>query len=362
MPAISVVIPVYQVAAFLPTCLDRVLSDRGCDLEVIAVDDASPDRSGEILDQRAAADSRLRVVHLNRNRGAGNARNAGLDLAVGNYIWFVDADDRVADGALAAISKALAASRPDVLLVDWISSYPGGRTEPNPFCGLLAAVPADGCTLEQQPSLINLTMTAWSKLFRREYLCGLGVRFADGIHEDILVSCAALLEARVIAAIDQVCYQYRRGRTGSAMATTSHAHLAVFDSYRRVFELLAARDAAGAPASPELRSAIFERAIWHYAAVLETTGPGIGRVGLPGLVPREERARFFRRMHEDFAAYRPAGYQHPAGPRGAKLRLVERGAYRTYSLLEPLNQARVALRNRVSGQRSREPGRTRPDS
>jgi CDP-glycerol glycerophosphotransferase len=96
--------------------------------------------------------------------------------------------------------------------------------------------------------------------------------------------------------------------------------------------------------SDALRAAIFERAIWHYSTVLETTGPGVGPVGLPGLVPRAERHRFFRRMHEDFARYRPAAYQHPPGPRGAKLRLVERNAYWTYSLLEPLNQARVAVR------------------
>jgi CDP-glycerol glycerophosphotransferase len=126
--------------------------------------------------------------------------------------------------------------------------------------------------------------------------------------------------------------------------TTSLGHLAVFDSYRRVFELVASRDAAGTPVSDALRAAIFERAIWHYTTVLQTTGLGVGRIGLPGLVPRSERQRFFQRMHEDFARYRPGSYQHPAGARGAKLRLVERGAYRTYSWLEPLNQARVAVR------------------
>jgi CDP-glycerol glycerophosphotransferase len=235
-----------------------------------------------------------------------------------------------------------------VLLVNWVSSYPGGRTEPNPFAGLLSAVPEEGCTLEQQPQLMNLTMTSWSKLFRRDFLRGLGIRFAGGIHEDIAVTCAALLEADVIAATDHVCYQYRRARARSAMATTSHAHFAVFDAYRRVFELLADRDAAGSPVSDALRAAIFERAIWHYSTVLETTGPGVGPIGLPGLVPRAERHAFFRRMHEDFLRYRPASYRHPAGARGAKLRLIERGSYWTYSVLEPVNQGRVAVRKLAS--------------
>ena len=210
-------------------------------------------------------------------------------------------------------------------------------------------MPADGCTLEEQPELINLTMTSWSKLFRRDLLAGLGVSFAGGIHEDIQVTCAALLAADVIGAVEAVCYCYRRDRKGSALATTSAGHRAVFDAYQRVFELLASRDAAGQPVSDALRAAIFERAIWHYTTVLQTTGIGVGRVGLPGLVPRAERKQFFQRMHEDFEHYRPVSYQHPAGARGAKLRLVERDAYWTYSWLEPLNQARVAVRKLARG-------------
>jgi CDP-glycerol glycerophosphotransferase len=355
VPAISVIVPVYDVAEFLPACLDSLLASGtqadDLDLEVIAVDDASPDDSGRILDDRAAIDSRLQVVHLDRNAGQGNARNLALGRARGDYVWFVDSDDAAADGALAVIAAALAATKPDVLLINWQSRYPDGRTEPNVYEPLLAAVPPEGCTLEDQPQLINLTMTSWSKVFRRDFLTGLGVSFAAGIHEDILVTSTALLTADVIGAVTQVCYLYRRERRGSAMATTSHGQAAVFDSYHRVFDLLASRSAAGQPVSDALRAEFFERAIWHYTTVLQTTGPGIGRFGRPGLVPRPERHAFFTRMREDFLRYRPGSYEHPAGPRGAKLRLVERGAYRTYSVLEPVNQARVALRRLIRGRR-----------
>jgi CDP-glycerol glycerophosphotransferase len=357
MPQLSIVIPVYDVQDYLPACLDSILGSgepdsgdlagggpAGLDLEVIAVDDASPDGCGAILDQRASTDSRLTVVHLDRNGGQGNARNLALSRASGDYVWFVDGDDALAVGALTAAAKSLAESTPDVLLIDWVSCYPGDRTEPNPGARLLASVPAAGCTLEQQPELINLTMTSWSKLFRRDFLLGLDVGFGSGIHEDIQVTCAALLAAGVIGAVDQVCYQYRRERRGSAMATTSHRQFAVFAAYESVFALLDRRAASGQPVSPRLRAAIFERAIWHYTTVLQTTGPGIGRIGLPGLVPRSERHAFFRRMHQDFVRYEPESYQHPAGPRGAKLRLIEHNRYWTYAVLEPVNQARVAVR------------------
>ncbi len=227
-----------------------MLGQPGPRIEVIAVDDASPDGSAAILDDRAAADPRLRVVHLAVNGGQGPARNAGLDLASGEYVWFVDGDDRLADGALAAIGARLAHSRPDVLLIDWVSSYAGGRTAPSPGTGLLARVPAGGCTLEDLPRLIDLTMTSWSKLLRREFLAGLDVRFAPGIHEDVLVTCAALLAAKSIEAVDQVCYRYRPDRGGSAMVTTSPGHLAIFASYERVFACGPARPGAGQRRGP----------------------------------------------------------------------------------------------------------------
>jgi CDP-glycerol glycerophosphotransferase len=353
-PLISVIIPVYDVAEYLPDCLDSVLGEPGGDIEVIAVDDASPDRSGQILDDRAAADPRLRVVHLESNGGQGHARNLALGLAAGEYVWFVDGDDWLAGDALTTIRERLAGlgppggRRPDVLLIDWVSSYPDGRTEPSPGTGLLARVPAAGCTLAELPRLIDLTMTSWSKLLRREFLAGLGVTFASGIHEDVIVTCAALLAAESIAAVDEVCYCYRRDRPGSAMATASSAHLAIFASYQRVFDLVEARSAAGAEVSAAVQAAIFGRAIWHYTTVLQRAGIGIGRLGRGGLVPPGERRSFFARMHADFTARRPAGYQLPPGARGLKFRLVERGSYRAYTLLEPLNQARVAVAGLVA--------------
>src|SRR5215831_4762560 len=150
-PLISVVLPVGNVAEFLPACLDSVLGEPGQpggDLEVIAVDDASRDGCGSILDRRAGQEPRLRVIHLAENAGPGPARMRGLAEATGAYVWFVDPDDLLADGALAA---------PATL------------------------------TLAERPALLDRTMTVWSKVFRREFLLGQGVCFPPGIHEDVPV-------------------------------------------------------------------------------------------------------------------------------------------------------------------------------
>lgn len=382
-PLISIVIPVYNIAGYLSACLDSALGQAGQagqaagDVEVIAVDDASSDGSARLLEDRAAADPRLRVVRLERNGGQGAARNAGLAIARGEYVWFVDGDDQVASGALAVLGSRLAPGRaspagqptgptgptgrdrrPDVLLINWVSSYPNGATAPAPGAGLLARVPADGCTLAQFPRLIDLTMTSWSKVVRRKFLAGLGVDFAAGIHEDVLVTCAELLAARSIAATTAVCYRYRQDRPGSAMVTAGAAHLAIFTAYEKVFDLLAARRAAGDPVSDAVQTAIFQRAIWHYTTVLEAPADAAGPMrpgGRGGLVPPGERRAYFARMHADFAARRPARYRHPPGARGLKFRLIERGWYPAYALLEPVNRLRVA----AAGLASRGPGRGR---
>jgi CDP-glycerol glycerophosphotransferase len=257
-------------------------------------------------------------------------------------VWFVDGDDLLPAGALAAVAARLLRDRPDVLLIDYEERYPGGRTKPSPGRSLLHAAPAGTFSLAEAPQLINLTMTSWSKLFGRDFLLGLGEPFGPGIHEDIPVTCAALLAGR-ISALDRVCYSYRRSRPGSFMTTTSREHWGVFGAYETGLDMLRKLTASADPvATAAVQSALFERAIWHYSTVLEAGRHGIGRAGGSGLVPRTDRERFFERMHADFQRYRPSGYRMPGGARGVKFRLIERGSYGAYELLEPVNRIRVA--------------------
>jgi len=320
MPAISVIIPVHGIAEYLGKCLDSVLGQDGVEkveIEVIAVDDASPDRSGEIL--AARDDPRLRVITTESAVGPGGARELGMKQASGEYLWFVDGDDELAPGALAAVAADLDRLRPDVLVLDYENLYPDGRTSPSGG----KFPPVELTTLAESPGLINLTMTVWSKVFRRDFLAGLGTGFGPGIHEDVPVSAVALLTAGRVAVLNRVCYRYRRSRRGSFMAAASDRHFDILNSYNAIYFK---RNVV----SP-VRAALFERAMWHYTTVLP-------------LIPRRRRRAFFRQMTSDFRRWRPPEFTFPAGPRGMKLRLVERGAYWTYSALEPVNRLRVSLR------------------
>ncbi len=345
MPLISVVIPVHGVEDYLDRCLDSVLGGSvlggsvlgdsvlggpATSLEVIAVNDASPDRCGAIL--AARHDPRLRVISTPAAVGPGPARDLGAKEATGEYVWFVDGDDELAEGALVAVAGALTRLQPDVLIVDFENLYPDGTTSSSDGARYLRGDQTG--PLADHPDLVHLTMTAWSKVFRRDFLAGLGISFGSSgpaPHEDVPVSTMALLTAQRISVLNRVCYRYRRGRRGSYLAAASAANFNIFDSYQQIFNYFAERTELRAPIAPPVYAAVFERAIWHYTTLLP-------------LVPRRRRREFFHRMSADFRRWRPAGFRFPPGPRGVKFRLAARDAYWAYLLLDPVNQLRVGIR------------------
>jgi CDP-glycerol glycerophosphotransferase len=335
-PRISIVIPACGVADELRVCLDSILSQSFTDIEVIGIDDHSPDRCGDILDEYAGRDPRVRAVHLASSGGPGNARNVGMDLAAGDYIWFVDGDDLLADKSLSAVSAQLARTEPDVLLIGFERLQLSGRTEPNAWRHLLRGPqPGQVFTLADRPEVIRLTMTSWSKVIRRGFLTGLGLRFEHGIHEDVPLTCVLLLNAKRIATLDTVCYLYREQRAGALTNTPSNDNFQVFARYEEVFGLIDAHPAE----FDQFRRVLFDRAIWHYATVF----------GAPSALPRGSRRAFFGRMSEHFARFRPASYAFPPGLHGTKYRLVEHDAYRAYLAIQPVNRARLALRRMLRG-------------
>ena len=118
MTKVSIVIPVYNVEAYLPACLDSVLSQTLTDIEVICVDDASPDRCPQILDDYAGRDSRVKVIHLARNSQQGFARNRGMEAASGKYLYLLDSDDMITDDAMEKLYARAEQERADCIFFD----------------------------------------------------------------------------------------------------------------------------------------------------------------------------------------------------------------------------------------------------
>ncbi|MGW0335720.1 bifunctional glycosyltransferase/CDP-glycerol:glycerophosphate glycerophosphotransferase [Streptomyces sp. NPDC003011] len=318
MPRFSVIVPAYQVQAYLHECLESVLSQSYPDLELIAVDDRSPDACGAIIDEFAARDPRVRPVHLPENQGLGGARNAGMREASGDYLVFLDGDDTLTPDALRAIADRLKETdEPDVLVYDYARAYWSGRTVRNQAAVQLTERGPAPFRLEDRPGLLHVLMVAWNKAYRREFVERAGFAFPPGFYEDTPWTYPVLMTAESLATLDRVCVHYRQRRRGSILGTTSRRHFDVFEQYDRVF--------AYVERHPELarwRPVLFRRMVDHLVTVFARRER----------LPRQCRAEFLRAARAHCRRYRAPG--HPV-PVRARLRhaLVRLGLHRTYRAL-----------------------------
>ena len=122
MPLISIIVPVYNVENYLPHCLESVLSQTFRDIEILLINDGSTDNSGKICDEYASKDTRIRVFHKEKG-GVSSARNMGLDMAIGEWITFVDADDWIDSNMYEELYKEAMKSHSDIVLCDFYLYY-----------------------------------------------------------------------------------------------------------------------------------------------------------------------------------------------------------------------------------------------
>ena len=127
MPKISVVVPVYNVEKYLSVCINSVLSQTFTDFELILVDDGSTDKGGDICDEYEKKDNRIRVIHQ-KNQGVSAARNAGIDLSIGEYLIFIDSDDTIDKNCLSILYKNLIIENADISLCAYKKIYNNGKT------------------------------------------------------------------------------------------------------------------------------------------------------------------------------------------------------------------------------------------
>jgi CDP-glycerol glycerophosphotransferase len=336
-PLLTVVVPAYQVAQYLPRCLDSIVAQPpapAADLEVIVIDDHCPDRSGEIADRYARRDPRVRTLHLTSNVGLGRARNLGIAHARGTYLWFVDGDDWLPAGTVPAVLTRLAATRPDVLVVNHATVTVGGRARASTPAGTLAS---DGAPrpLSERPELLLLDHSACTKLVRRGFLDEIGLRFHPGWYEDSSYSHPLLLAAARIDTLDRVCYCYRQRPGGGITRSVSARHFDVFAQYERMWSAAARSPAAYHRFRPQL----FRLMVNHLLVI----------AGNEQRVPPSLRRDFFRRLHREYRRRLPAGgYPRPGGLTGLKHRLVHWNAYELYAALRLARRADDWLRARSS--------------
>lgn len=214
MAQISVIVPVYKTEQYLCACVDSILHQSYSDLEVILVDDGSPDNCPQICDDYAQRDERVRVIHQN-NAGVAAARNAGLDAACGEYITFVDSDDWIDPDMYAGMMEMANAHDCDVVMCDCLKEY---ENRSQVYSHDIRAGFYDRAQLEQEyfPHLLMMpnveyppTISNCLCLFRNTECVP---RYAEGIRysEDLLFGAQLMLSARSFYYMKNCCcYHYR---------------------------------------------------------------------------------------------------------------------------------------------------------
>ena len=215
---LSVVVPAYDVAAYLPACLDSVLAQADTlgrtGLEVVVVDDGSPDDVGEIAEGYAARDPRVRVVHTD-NRGLGAARNEGLRHVTGDLLAFADSDDVVPPGAYAALLRQLTRTGAD-FVTGSVARLEGDALAEPPWMRRLHPQRMD-VIIDDLPEILG-DVFAWNKLFRTDFWRATGLSWPEGVrYEDQPTTTLAYLRARRFGVVPEVVYHWRIRADGTSI-------------------------------------------------------------------------------------------------------------------------------------------------
>ncbi|MCM1324067.1 MAG: glycosyltransferase [Acetobacter sp.] len=214
----SVIIPVYNVAKYLPECLDSILGQSFADIEVIAVDDGSRDESGLILDDYATRDKRLKVIHQ-ENAGVSVARNVGLMAARGEYISFVDGDDYIAPEMYEELAREVQKAPDADIFVFGVSNVCGADVRVNK--GLVEKLAEYAQTVcSKKTFVMELGGSVWTKIFKRSFIEAHNIRFAEGVAvaEDGLFCTECAVYHPVVSVLAKNYYFYRIFRENSTMA------------------------------------------------------------------------------------------------------------------------------------------------
>lgn len=209
---ISIIVPIYNVKPYLRRCIDSILNQSYHEFELILVDDGSPDNCGAICDEYVAKDNRICVIHK-ENGGLSDARNAGLQIAKGEYIAFIDSDDWITPDFLERLHSTLVETGADICECDVIKTE--GETEVRPVQEKSLDLYDTVDALEQLIHDGAFHQHVWNKLYRRETIGD--IVFPKGkTNEDEFWTYQVFGNAKKVARISDVLYFYFQ-RTGSIM-------------------------------------------------------------------------------------------------------------------------------------------------
>ena len=257
---ISVIVPVYNVEAYLERCVESILHQTYTNFELILINDGSTDSSGQICDHLASQYENIKVHHI-ENAGVSNARNMGIQLATGSWVTFIDSDDFVTQDYLATLASAVEGENIGFVIAPLHHIKNGIVTDLPPHSGKTEL----WSTEETMKELLMTTRTSFfpvAKLFKRDLLADEKFNTHYHLAEDALFLTELLLKTRCSSVfIDKPVYYYDH-REGSATTSVNQHVFDTIEVYKHII-------AQVSQAFPDLKPELKNRECWSYITVYD---------------------------------------------------------------------------------------------
>lgn len=230
-PVVSVIVPIYKAEKYLQNCISSIRRQTYMQLEIILVDDGSPDDCGNICDKNAAEDIRIKVIHK-ENEGLSSARNVGLDIARGEYIAFVDADDTIHPQFIEILLRLCLQYDCDIAQCDYLAIAENSFKLPlNPQQSIVLLNNKDAVhELCSGGESVKYTVV-WNKIYKKSLFAG--IRYPVGrIHEDEFITYKVLWNTKKMAVTNQYLYYYLQHASSITGEQFSIRRLDALDAYK----------------------------------------------------------------------------------------------------------------------------------
>ncbi len=236
---ISIIIPVYKTEQYLKRCIESVLAQTHQDLEIILVNDGSPDNSLKICYEYAEMDRRIKVVNK-ENGGVASARNAGIDLAAGEYIGFVDSDDYIEPDMFELLVGLINEYKADISICGCYVETSGGLHRVRKETGDILVLDRHRA-LELMFSYRYYRGYLCNKLFKASLFKENKIRLDENITlcEDLLCVCRCMLESKRVVYLDLPKYHYNMHNQCYTLAPFSESKMTALDAFSQIKEMIA---------------------------------------------------------------------------------------------------------------------------
>ena len=298
MELISVIVPVYKVEAYLENCLNSVCAQTYRNLEIILVDDGSPDNCGAICEEYAKRDNRIQVIHK-QNAGLGMARNSGLEVATGKYVVFVDSDDWMDTDMVEKLVSAAQEQSADMVICGYHMVPQNGASTERPVCKTLERYEGSEQIVQEilapiiGPKWVNgvedvQEMCVWTNLYSMDIIRKYNLRFVterEYLSEDFFFNISYITKTKTIVRIPEQLYSYRFNDTSLSNTFRANRMNLLNNLIGRGIELL--RDEGVYELLADRLKRTYIKKVRH----------GLFHVSQANITPKEKRMQYEQTVH-----------------------------------------------------------------